>query len=54
MSAARNVSAWNVLSVTPNCLRLVRYVVVAAERASITPSAWLAADDPGEVDASWR
>ena len=43
MSAARNVSAWKVLSVTPNCLRLLRYDVVAASWACITPSAWLAA-----------
>ena len=39
MSAARKVSAWKLLSVTPNCLRLVRYVVVASSAESIAPRA---------------
>ena len=43
MSAARKVSAWKVLSVTPNCLRLVRYDVVVSSATSIAPIASLQA-----------
>ncbi len=43
MSAARKVSAWKLFSVTPNCLRLVRYSVVAFSWVCIAPSDWLAA-----------
>ncbi len=38
MSAARNVSAWNVMSGTPNCLRVLRYSVVVRSAVSIAPS----------------
>ena len=39
MSAARNVSAWNLFSVTPNCLRVLRYSTVVVSAVSIAPSA---------------
>src|SRR5919112_3777711 len=41
MSAARNVSAWKVFSVTPNCLRLLRYSDVVDSATSIAPTASL-------------
>ena len=39
MSAARKVSAWNLLSGTPNCLRVFRYSAVVVSAVSIAPSA---------------
>ena len=39
MSAARWVSVWNVISGTPNCLRVLRYSVVSCSAPSIAPSA---------------
>ena len=39
MSAARKVSAWNLLSVTPNCLRVFRYSAVVRSAVSIAPTA---------------
>jgi hypothetical protein len=42
MSAARKVSAWNLLSVTPNCLRVLRYSAVVRSAVSMAPIAsWL-------------
>src|SRR5919202_984936 len=40
-SAARNVSAWKLFSVTPNCLRLLRYADVVASATSMAPTASL-------------
>jgi hypothetical protein len=39
MSAARKVSAWNLLSETPNCLRVLRYSAVCRSAVSIAPIA---------------
>ena len=39
MSAARNVSAWKVLSGTPNCLRVLRYSEVASSANCMAPTA---------------
>ena len=55
-SAARNVSAWNVLSVTPNCLRVLRYSTVSLSAVSIAPSAswqyatWARATTSSRID----
>ena len=48
MSAARNVSAWKVLSVTPNCLRLLRYVRGGVEGDLHRAERLVARDDAGD------
>jgi hypothetical protein len=39
VAAGRKVSAWNLLRVTPNCLRVFRYSAVARSAVSMAPIA---------------
>ena len=50
MSVERKFSAWKVFRVTPNCLRLLRYAVVAAERELRRADRLVGGDHAGDVE----